>query len=231
MENIYFSNILVCQVLRRMRWFSYSPSSSWMKHSWGFEFECLVQGLVKNVGSRTNYVVIFSFSFLIWKWKHYICMKVKVAQSCLTLCDPMVPLSLEFSRPEYWSGSLLQGIFPTQGLSLRSPALQVVSLPSGPPGKPKNTGVGSLFHLQRIFLTQESNQDLLHCRQIPFQLNNRSIRRIHGKYFTWVVYHCFCCVTKSCPILLWPYRLLSNRLLCPWDFPHKNTAVGSYFLL
>ena len=26
-------------------------------------------------------------------------MKVKVAQSCLTLCDPM-----EFSRPEYWSG-------------------------------------------------------------------------------------------------------------------------------
>ena len=114
MENIYFSNILVCQVLRRMRWFSYSPSSSWMKHSWGFEFECLVQGLVKNVGSRTNYVVIFSFSFLIWKWKHYICMKVKVAQSCLTLCDPMVPLSLEFSRPEYWSGSLLQGIVSTQ---------------------------------------------------------------------------------------------------------------------
>ena len=26
-------------------------------------------------------------------------MKVKVAQSCLTLCD-----SMEFSRPEYWSG-------------------------------------------------------------------------------------------------------------------------------
>ena len=25
------------------------------------------------------------------------------------------PLSLEFSRPEYWSRSLLQGIFPTQG--------------------------------------------------------------------------------------------------------------------
>ena len=39
-------------------------------------------------------------------------MKVKVAQSCPTLCDPM-----DFSRPEYWSGvafSLLQGIFPTQ---------------------------------------------------------------------------------------------------------------------
>ena len=30
--------------------------------------------------------------------------KVKVAQSCPTLCDPME--SLEFSRPEYWSGSV-----------------------------------------------------------------------------------------------------------------------------
>ena len=33
-----------------------------------------------------------------------------------------------------------QGIFPT-----RSPTLQVDSLPSEPPGTPKNTGVGSLF--------------------------------------------------------------------------------------
>ena len=30
-----------------------------------------------------------------------------------------------------------------------------------PQGKPKNTGVGSLSLLQWIFLTQESNQDLL----------------------------------------------------------------------
>ena len=31
-------------------------------------------------------------------------VKVKVAQSCPTLCDPMDIQSLEFSRPEYWSG-------------------------------------------------------------------------------------------------------------------------------
>ena len=37
--------------------------------------------------------------------------------------------------------SLLQGIFPTQGLS---PTLQADSLPAEPPGKPKNTGVDSL---------------------------------------------------------------------------------------
>ena len=53
----------------------------------------------------------------------------------------------------------------------RSLALQVDSLLSEPPGKPKNTGVGSLFLLQRIFSTQESNQLLLHCRWILYQLS------------------------------------------------------------
>ena len=36
---------------------------------------------------------------------------------------------------------------------------------------PKNTGVGSLSHLQRIFPTQESNQGLLHCQWILYQLS------------------------------------------------------------
>ena len=35
----------------------------------------------------------------------------------------------------------------------------------------QNTGVGSLSLLQRIFPTQESNQGLLHCRQILYQLS------------------------------------------------------------
>jgi len=45
------------------------------------------------------------------------------------------------------------------------------SLPAKPQGKPKNTGVGSLSFLQQIFLTQELNQDLLHCRWILYQLS------------------------------------------------------------
>ena len=36
------------------------------------------------------------------------------------------------------------------------------TLQSEPPGKPKNTGVGSLSLLQGIFPTQESNLGLLH---------------------------------------------------------------------
>ena len=47
---------------------------------------------------------------------------------------------------------------PDPEIELGSPALQADSLPAEPPGKPKNTGVGSLSLLQGIFLTQESNQ-------------------------------------------------------------------------
>ena len=36
-----------------------------------------------------------------------------------------------------------------------------------------NTGVGSLSLLQRIFPTQESNPNLLHCRQILYQLSHK----------------------------------------------------------
>ena len=32
------------------------------------------------------------------------CLKVKVTQSCLTLCNPWPIQSMAFSRPEYWSG-------------------------------------------------------------------------------------------------------------------------------
>jgi len=60
---------------------------------------------------------------------------------------------------------------PNPGIKPRSPALQGDSLPAEPQGKPKNTGVGSLSLLQRIFLTQESNQCLQHCRWILYQLS------------------------------------------------------------
>ena len=30
---------------------------------------------------------------------------------------------------------------------------------------------------------------------------------------------------------LWPSRLQPTRLLCPWNFPGRNTGVGCYFLL
>ena len=84
-----------------------------------------------------------------------------------------VPLSIGFSRQEYWSGLPCPppGDLPNPGIKPRSPALQGDSLLSEPPGRPKNTGVGSLSLLQGIFLTQKLNRGLLHCRQILYQLS------------------------------------------------------------
>ena len=63
-------------------------------------------------------------------------------------------------------------LFPSQPRErTQVSALQADSLPAEPPGKPKNTGVGSLSLLQGIFPTQESNWGLLHCRQILYQLS------------------------------------------------------------
>ena len=43
---------------------------------------------------------------------------------------------------------------PNPGIESRSPTLKVESLPSEPPGKPKNNGVSSLSLLQGIFPTR-----------------------------------------------------------------------------
>ena len=65
-------------------------------------------------------------------------MKVLVAQSYTTLCDPLIvahqaPLSMQ----EYWSGLSFPsaGDLPNPGIEPRSPALQAYSLPSEPLGK------------------------------------------------------------------------------------------------
>ena len=65
-----------------------------------------------------------------------------VTQSNLTLSDPMdcsllAPLSMEFSKHEYWSGLPFPspGDLPDPGIEPMSPELQADSLPSEPPGK------------------------------------------------------------------------------------------------
>ena len=106
------------------------------------------------------------------------------------------PLSMGFSRQEYWSelpcpppGDLSHpGIKPLSlhcrqilyhlshqwkwklitRVWLFATVLQLYS-PWNSPGQ--NTGVGSLSLLQGIFLTPESNWGLPHCRQILYQLS------------------------------------------------------------
>ena len=101
--------------------------------------------------------------------------------------------SMEFSRPEYWSGLPCPSPedLPNPGIEPRSPTLQVDSLPAEPCGEPKNTGVGSLSLLQWILLTQESNWGLLHCRQILYQLSyqgsssNSSVYIFQARVLEW----------------------------------------------
>ena len=86
---------------------------------------------------------------------------------------PWTMQSMEFSRPEYRSGSPFPfpGDLPNPGIKPSSPALQVDSLPAEPQGKPKNIGEGSLSLLQQIFPTQKSNWGLLRCRWILYKLS------------------------------------------------------------
>ena len=82
-------------------------------------------------------------------------------------------LSTGFFRQEYWRGLPWPppGDLPNPGIEQRSPTSQADSLPSEPPGKPKNTGEGNPFLLQGIFLIQELNRGLLHCRWLLYQLS------------------------------------------------------------
>ena len=160
-------------------------------------------------------------------------MKVKVAQSCPTLCDPTdytvhgilqakilecvaFPFSKRSSQSRDWTQvSLIAGEFftswatrkaqeyrsgqpfpspgglPNPGMEPRSPTLRVDSLPAEPQGKPRNTGVCSLSLLQWIFLTQESNWGLLHCKRILYQLS----------------YHC-CCSKANSNLARFPWATL-----------------------
>ena len=124
----------------------------------------------------------------------------EVAQSCPTLLDPMdcayqAPPSMVFSRQEYWSGVSLPSpccCLVTSKCSWQVPICSSSSVshsvvsnslqphglwaarllcPWDSPGK--NTGVDCHCLIQRIFLTQESNLGLLHCRQILYHLSYR----------------------------------------------------------
>ena len=103
--------------------------------------------------------------------------KEQVAQSCLTLCDPMdcsLPgsLSMEFSRPKYWRGQPFPSPdLPNPEIEPRSSALWANSLPSEPPGKPAiNGGPCSYPHFTALGMTAMSpNQGSCLSPYLDFQ--------------------------------------------------------------
>ena len=90
---------------------------------------------------------------------------------------------------------------------LYSPASQVGSLPSGPPGKSKNTGVGSLTLLQGHFPTWDLNRGLLHYRWILYQLSYQGSLK-----FTW----CRRLTRGSCGVMLNSWVFYRFELKWKW---------------
>ena len=102
-----------------------------------------------------------------------------------------------------------------------------------PQGKPKNTGVGSLSLLQRIFPTQESNQGLLHFRQILYQLSYQGFPQciLNIIQFSSLFYKKSCDFPKVTNLVA-PYAIKGiavnksfkrQRPLCWWL--HEGTAL------
>ena len=73
------------------------------------------------------------------KWKIYTDVEwVKVAQLFRLIAIPWTLQSMEFSRPDYWSGQPFPspGDLPNPGIEPTSPALQADSLPAEPQASP-----------------------------------------------------------------------------------------------
>ena len=102
---------------------------------------------VTSQGGRRK-LALWNLSRMKRKWK---------SLSVQLFVTPWTIQSMEFSRPEYWSGWPFPspGDLPNPRIEARSPALQVNSLPAEPQGKAKNTRVSSLSLFQQIFPTQE----------------------------------------------------------------------------
>ena len=107
--------------------------------------------------------------------------------------------------------------------------MQPDSLPAEPPVKPKNTGVGSLFLLQQIFPTQESNRGLLQCRQILYQLSYQgSPHLVEVMVFPVVMYGCESWTLKKAEYRridafeLWCWRRLLRVL---WTARRSNQSI------
>ena len=91
-------------------------------------------------------------------------MKVKSLSRVRLFATPWTvayqgPLSMGFSRQEYWSGLPFPspGYLPNPGIEPRSSALQADALPSEPPGKPIK--FHEVHYLNYILKTKQLNLD------------------------------------------------------------------------
>ena len=90
-----------------------------------------------------------------------------------------------------------------------------------PQGNSKNTGVGSLSLLQQIFLTQELNQGLLHCRWILYQLSYQGTPHPTPRVSPNIIPLCSA---------LWLFRNKTNATeLIDWIYTVPGVILGFLF--
>ena len=133
-------------------------------------------------------------------------VKLKLLSCVQLFATPWTIQSMEFFRPEYWSGLSFPspGDLPNPGIEPRSPTLQADSLPAEPPGKP-----GRTHGLFQIFWSSNSGVCVLghvylfsHLGHVPptpakcyrFLLSWKTLQSPRGKTehlpdATWA--HCF----------------------------------------
>ena len=133
-----------------------NPQMEWCSHAWVTYYDSCYWKL-SNGGWTTENEFLggtdigprdFTFSLVFSSAQQRLLVKYlnrtgcRLTQSCLTLCDPptvvhQAPLPIDFSRQEYWSGLPCPPPedLPHPGLEARSPALQMDSLLTEPPGQ------------------------------------------------------------------------------------------------
>ena len=168
---------------------------------------------------------------------------------------------MAFSSQEYWSGVsfLSPGDLPNPGVKTVSLALAGKFFTTEPPGKPilsikkyinvqcslfpMASTIGNLFfssryhHITQIFVEYFMRPKQIHAVHVTVDttcvtekcVHEERDFKLHDEIFNCMVYT----RVLSCSIVpdsLTPW-IVSPRLLCPSNFPSKNTGVGCHFLL
>ena len=113
------------------------------------------------------YLIYYTFAVL-----YLVASCVQLFETPWTIaCQAPLSMGILQARIQEWVAMLSSRGSSLPGIEPRSPKVQTDSLPSEPPGTPRDTGVGSLSLLQGNFRTQVLNWGLLHCKQILYQLS------------------------------------------------------------
>ena len=145
-------------------------------------------------------------------------------QLCPTLCDPwtvalQAPLSMEYSRQEYWRGRSFPspGDLQDAGITPRSPALQAVSLPSEPQGSWLLVGPSKLWFILRVL-----SMSLLKNSNI------KGIQEKEGCTFLNLSVYLALTIMAMCS---WPHRIRTGFFIpegTSWQKKSKSSSDHSF---